>query len=293
MSVSRLENGRCPKVPGWNDQIFAQRDQRCLNSSRHRAPAVAGYEMNTSGGREPFGGDVPVDTTALNPSLVPAFALPPGYSRLKVVRSLNELVSTPFEDGINALCWPRALPGDFRAVVEALGAGEGIVTVDESCLHRLPLSDAGKTARDTLLADQQMLRACDLQPNLDCVHGSLREEPEGLFHTDVHSWHIDTATAPADTFLCTYVGATSEGLRNEAAQRRVDIPETRAELLRLYGGSDDAGFLEYLADFFYDLHYAPLPQAQPFSLSELATSGASPSGIPTMPVPPCVSTVPR
>ena len=40
---------------------------------------------------------------------------------------------------------------------------------------------------------------------------------------------------------------------------------TRAELLRLYGGDDDAGFLEYLTENFYDLHYASLPRAQPFS----------------------------
>jgi hypothetical protein len=197
--------------------------------------------------------------------MVPAFALPPGYTRIKVVRSLNELVSTPFEGGVNALCWPRTLPGDFREVVEGLGSGEGIVGVDESCLERLPLSDAGQIAREILLADQQILRACDLQPNLDCVHGSLRAEPAGLFHTDVHSFHIDTATAAADTYLCTYIGATSEGLRNDEAQRRVDIPETRAELLRLYAGSDDAGFLEYLAENFYDLHYVPLPQARPFA----------------------------
>ena len=87
----------------------------------------------------------------------------------------------------------------------------------------------------------------------------------GLFHTDVHSFHIDTATVVADTYLCTYIGATSEALRNDEARRRVDVPETRAKLLQLYGGSDDEGFLEYLADFFYDLHYAPLPQARPFS----------------------------
>jgi len=61
------------------------------------------------------------------------------------------------------------------------------------------------------------------------------------------------------------VGATSEGLRNDEAVRRVHIPETRAELLRLYGGNDDAGFLEYLAENFYDLHYAPLPMGRSFS----------------------------
>ena len=40
---------------------------------------------------------------------------------------------------------------------------------------------------------------------------------------------------------------------------------TRAELLRLYGGEDDAGFREYLADWFYDLHYVTLPGAQPYT----------------------------
>lgn len=93
----------------------------------------------------------------------------------------------------------------------------------------------------------------------NCVHGSERQEPEGLFHADVHSWHVDTDTVSADTYLCTYAGACSEGLPNEQAQRRVDVPATRAELLRLCGGQDDAGFREYMADWFYDLHYVPLP----------------------------------
>ena len=166
----------------------------------------------------------------------PLFTPPSGCNRVKRVRSLHELVTTPLENGINALCWPRTLPGNFGEVVEALPVGEGIVTVDESTLEGLPLSDTGKVARDILLADQQSLRNYDLQPNLDCVQGSEREEPEGLFHTDVYSWHIDTATVPADTYLCTYVGACSEALRNDEAQRRVDVHGTRAELLRLYGG---------------------------------------------------------
>ena len=114
------------------------------------------------------------------------------------------------------------MPGNFREVVDALPTGEGIVTVDESTLYGLSLRNAGKVVRDILLADQQNLRAYDLQPNLDCVHGSPRDALDGLFHTDVHSWHIDTATVPADTYLCTYVGVSSEGLNNDEAQRRVD-----------------------------------------------------------------------
>ena len=66
-------------------------------------------------------------------------------------------------------------------------------------------------------------------------------------------------------YLCTYFGAASEGLNNEEAIRRVDVPETRAELLSLYGGGDDECFHEGLEDHYYDLHYAPLPHAKPYS----------------------------
>ena len=219
------------------------------------------------------------------------FLHPPGYRRIKVVESLDELVTTPFKDGINAFCWPRVLPGDFLEVVERLGTGVGIVTVDEASLADLPLSGAGQLARDMLLKDQHLLRAFDLQPSLDCVHGSLRPAPAGHFHTDVHSFHVDTATVPADTYLCTYVGACSEGLRNDEAQRQVDVPETRAELLRLYGGSDEDDFLEYLAENFYDLHYVPVRSAQPFpfgvhNLWRIAIA------YPGNPVPPCVHRAP-
>ncbi len=214
-----------------------------------------------------------------------------GGARVKIVDSLHELVTTPFADGINALCWPRVLPGDFHEIVEALPAGEGIVPADEDQLASLTLSDTGKIARDILLADLEGLRAYDLQPELDCVHGNEREEPEGLFHTDVHSWHVDTATVPADTFLCTYVGACSEALPNEQAQRRVNVPETRGELLQLYGGKEDAGFREYLADWFYDLHYVPLPGAQPYSFGT-GNLWRVAIDYPGCPVPPCIHRAP-
>ena len=220
-----------------------------------------------------------------------SLSLPSGYTRVKVVDSLHQLITTPFADGVNALCWPRTLPGNFKEVIEALGPDEGIVTVDEASLAALSLGDGGKVAQDILLADQQNLRGYDLQPNLDAVHGSPREAPEGLFHTDVYSWHIDTATVPADTYLCTYVGACSEGLRHEDAVKRVDVPETRAELRRLYGGEDDTGFLEYLADHFYDLHYAPVTEARPFSFG-LGNLWRIAIEYPGAPVPPCVHRAP-
>lgn len=211
---------------------------------------------------------------------------------VRLVHSLDALVHTPFADGVNALCWPRSLPGDFREVVAALGPGEGIDTVDESHLESLHLSEAGQVARAILLADQRGLQAYDLQPNLDRVHGRERGVAEGLFHTDVCSWHVDTATVPADTYLCTYVGASSEGLRTDEALRRVDVPETRAELLRLYGGEDDAGFLEYLAENFYDLHYLPRLGARPFSFG-IGNLWRIAIAYPGCPVPPCVHHAPE
>jgi len=195
---------------------------------------------------------------------MPPFTPPPGYLRIKVVHSFHELVTTPFANGINALCWQRELSGDFGEVVARLGVNEEMATLDESYLRTLPLSAAGKAAVEILLADQELLRAHGLAPILDCIHGYPRDEESEIIPTHVYSFHADSATVEADTYLCTYCGASSEGLRNDEAQRRVDIPATRAALLQQYGSADDADFLAYLHDNCYDLHYAPAPHAQPF-----------------------------
>lgn len=217
--------------------------------------------------------------------------LPAGYTRVKAVHSLDELLNTPLADGINALCWSRSLPGDFGEVVTLLGAGEGITTVDEDRLRALPASAAGRTAIDILLEDQRALREHGLAPNLDCIHGYLRDESPGPVATDVFSFHADSATVEADTYLCTYHGACSEGLRNDEAVRRVDVPATRAELLRLHGRADDAGFVEYLADHCYDLHYVPIGQARPFSFG-LGNLWRIAIAWPGCPVPPCIHRAP-
>lgn len=213
------------------------------------------------------------------------------YPRLKVVGSFEELVMTPMRDGINALCWPRMLPGDFGEIVEKLGVGKGITSIDEERLLALELSDAGRVAREILLQDQELLRARELLPSLDCINGYENEIEPDLLRTDVQSWHVDSATVEADTYLCTYFGAASEGLRNEEAIRRVDVPEMRAELRQLYGGGDDMGFREFLNENYLDLHYKLLPHALPFSfglghLWRIATL------YPESPVPPCIHRAP-
>lgn len=193
------------------------------------------------------------------------FTPPQDYPRLKVVGSFEELVMTPMRDGINALCWPRTLAGDFGEIVEKLGVGRGITSLDETRLLALELSDTGLAAREILLQDQELLRSRELQPSLDCIKGYENEIDTELVRTDVQSWHVDSATVEADTYLCTYFGAASEGLRNEEAVRRVDVPELRWELLQLYGGVDGEGFREFLNENYLDLHYKPLPHALPFS----------------------------
>jgi len=196
---------------------------------------------------------------------MPAFTPPPGYPRIKVVNSFHELVTTPFAGGVNALCWPRTLPGDFGEVVEVLRAGEGITALDDARLQSLPVSAAGRVAVGILLEDQRLLRDHDRDPVLNCINGYPRDEDPGPVPTDVFSFHADSAPVEADTWLCTYHGPASEGLRNDEALRRVDVPETRAELLRLFGGQDDDDFREYLNENCYDLHYAPVPPARSFS----------------------------
>lgn len=220
-----------------------------------------------------------------------ALALPPGYTRIKRVHSFEELVSTPFANGVNALCWERALPGDFGEVVAAVGGGEGIVTLDEERLRALPLSEAGRMASEALLADLRLLRERELDPVLNCIHGYPRDESPEVVRTDVFSFHADSATVAADTYLCTYHGSASEGVGNDEVQRKVDIPAIRAELLRSFGGADDESFRAHLHEHCYDLHYAPTPRARPFSFG-LGHFWRIAIEYPGSPVPPCIHRAP-
>ncbi|MBL9190685.1 MAG: hypothetical protein JNK23_24620 [Opitutaceae bacterium] len=213
------------------------------------------------------------------------------YPCIRTVDSFAALAATPFADGVNALCWPRPLPEGFAEIVAQLGPGEGLVALDEARLRALPVGAAASPAIDLLLADLERLRALDLDPVLNLIHGYPRDDAPGPVATDVFSFHADSAPVPADTWLCTYHGPPSEGLPHAEALRRVDDPATRAALLRDYGGPDDAGFREHLHENCYDLHYAPQPGARPWSfgvghLWRIATE------YPGSPVPPCVHRAP-
>ena len=181
------------------------------------------------------------------------------------VGSFEELRATPFADGVNALCWERSLPGDYAEVIAKLGPGAGIVALEDERLRALGLGPAGRLAAEAMLADQALLREHDLAPSLNCVYDCVRGPDAGIVPTDVTSFHVDSAPVEVDTWLCTYFGACSEGLRPEEALLKVQIPEIRAALLKEYGGADDAGFAEFLHEHSYDSHYAPKPGAPPYS----------------------------
>jgi hypothetical protein len=328
----------------------------------------------------------------LPPFLIRPMSLVPD-SRIRRVTTFDELVTTPFADGINALCWPRALPGDFAEVVALLsdpkrrasrwqtpclgpserrgsdlpvpapesGEGltpcaasidppslsdepnEGMISIEPSTLESLladdlkrsaisgqpsaPSSDhstlnprpstapaapsshvtghtslsvAGRKAIEILLEDWQLLRALNRDPVLNLIHGYPRDEDGGPVPTDVFSFHADSAPVPADTWLCTYHGPPSEGLRNEDAVRKIDVPAIRAELLKLHGGPDDASFAEFLSENHYDLHYAPRADAP--SKTPSRSKGCYSFGLfnlwriacdyPDAPVPPCIHRAP-
>ncbi len=215
-----------------------------------------------------------------------------GPARVRQVGSFTELLATPFAGDVNALCWERTLPGDYAEVIARLGAGNGIVPLDDERLQTLNLSPAGQLAAEALLADQAMLRAHALAPSLNCIYDCVRGTDAGTVPTDVLSFHVDSAPVEVDTWLCTYHGAGSEGLANEDAIRKVDQPEIRQALLKEYGGADDADFAEYLHEQSYDLHYAPKPSASPyrfgqFSLWRIATQW------PGSPVLPCIHRAPE
>jgi hypothetical protein len=212
--------------------------------------------------------------------------------RVRPVGSFAELRATPFAGDVNALCWERTLPGDYAEVIAKLGPGKGIVAIDDDRLQALDLSPAGQLAAAALLADQALLRAHDLAPALNCIYDCVRGPDAGIVPTDVLSFHVDSAPVEVDTWLCTYHGACSEGLANEEALRKVDQPAIRAALLQEYSGVDDAGFTEFLSEHSYDLHYAPVPTAQPyafgtFSLWRIATQW------PGSPVLPCIHRAPE
>lgn len=222
-----------------------------------------------------------------------SFIPPAGYRRIGIVSSFEELVSASFGPDVNALCWPRQLPGDFDAVASCFAKIPEILSLDEEALMQCKpgLGQMGQLALAQLLEDSRLMRAHGLAPSLECVPRYLRDE-FSLLPTDVYSFHADRAPVPADTYLCSYNGSATEALRNEEALHCTDQPETRAALRRIFDEEGGDDFEEYLRENCYDLHYIPTAGAVPFSFG-LGHMWRIAIEYPGCPVAPCIHRAPE
>jgi hypothetical protein len=170
------------------------------------------------------------------------------------VSSFLELVNTPFQGSVNAMCWSRELGGDFAEIANKLKQRDDIAVIDEEELLSLSLSEKGIVARDIVLNDLQLLRDYGAAPTLNLLKCYERDVENPGFPTDVYSWHVDRSPIPTSTFLCTYYGASSDIVPNSQAEKKILVPEIRRELRKLFSGNDDE-FDVFLTENFYDLHY--------------------------------------
>lgn len=183
--------------------------------------------------------------------------------QFQYVTNFHDLINTPFQGEINAICWTRTLKGDFSEIVHKIELTENMTEVDQDELLGLNLSEQGQLAREILLNDLKLLTAFGASPILNII--KCYERDDSFFSTDVYSFHIDRSPVPTDTFLCTYYGESSEILPNAQAIQKVLIPEIREELKTLYHGGDE-GFESFLKENFFDLHYQAKAKAIPVSL---------------------------
>jgi hypothetical protein len=181
------------------------------------------------------------------------------------VKHFQDLVSRPFQGENNAICWTREISGDFEEIVNKVELDENITVVSEEDLQELTLTQQGQLAREILLNDLRLLTAHGAAPVLNVIKNYDRDDDFPFFPTDVYSYHVDRSPIPSDTILCTYYGEASEILPNSEVTQKILIPEIRAELKKLYDGTEE-GFEDFLIENFFDLHYQAKPDAQAISL---------------------------
>lgn len=226
-------------------------------------------------------------------------------SRRVQVDDFHTLLTRRFVDGVNAVCWPRTLPGDFAELARMLAPSEGLVVVTIDELVALPLSAAGRLAADVVCADLQLLQQLGKDPVFNAIAGYPRDTRGAAIATDVMSLHVDRAPVEVDTFLCTYFGAPSEGIDNDDAQLKMLEPEVRAALRQQWqtwhddddNDAEDRSFDAFVSEHSYDLHYRARDGAAPWSFGVGALWKIAVQW-PGCRVPPCIhrapdSTAPR
>lgn len=212
-------------------------------------------------------------------------------NHIHVVTNFQELVSAPFQGEINAICWTRNLIGDFSEIVEKIELKENMAILDPEELLELRLSEQGQLAREILLHDLNVLKAHGASPILNLIKCYERDDTYPFFPRDVYSFHVDRSPIPTDTFLCTYVGESSEIVPNSQAIQKVLVPEIRDELKKMYLGAEE-GFEAFLSEHFFDLHYQLKPQARTVSL-DLGHLWKLAIDHPESQVPPCIHRAPE
>lgn len=207
------------------------------------------------------------------------------------VTNFQDLVTTPFKGEVNAICWTRTLKGDFSEIVKKVALSGNITVIEQEELRELQLSEEGQLARDILLHDMKALEDHGASPVLNVITHYDRDDTFPFFPTDVYSFHVDRSPIPTDTFLCTYYGASSEILPNAQGEKKVLIPEIRAELKKLYDGAAE-GFESFLSEHCFDLHYQAKPNAHPINLG-LGNLWRLAVDHPESQVPPCLHRAPE
>lgn len=185
--------------------------------------------------------------------------------QVQLVSNFDELVNLPFQGEHNAMCWHRALQGDFLEIVNQLRLEEDVTEILEEDLLNLKLSEQGQLARNIILDDIKRLSECGAQPSLNLIRQYARDDEFDFISTDVYSYHVDRSPIATDTFLCTYYGAASDIVASDQVIQKIQIPEVIEQLKALYDGPTDQ-FHQFLEEYFFDLHYQPQPNARPINL---------------------------
>ncbi|MBB5622230.1 hypothetical protein HDE69_003295 [Pedobacter cryoconitis] len=212
-------------------------------------------------------------------------------NQIHCVTNFQDLISTPFNGEMNAICWTRELTGDFSEIVKKVELSGNITVLEQEELRELQLSEQGKLAREILLNDLKILEAHGASPILNVISYYDRDDSYPFFPTDVYSFHVDRSPIPTDTFLCTYYGEPSEILPNSQGTKKVLIPEIRVELKKLYHGAEE-DFESFLSEYFFDLHYQAKPDAHLINLG-LGHLWRLAVDHPESQVPPCLHRAPE
>ncbi len=140
--------------------------------------------------------------------------------QIRKVSTFSELVNTPFQGNMNAVCWYRDLVGDFNEIVSKLQLEENITEVSAEDLSALDLSEKGSAARDIILNDLKLLSDFGALPSLNLLKNYERDKEFDFISTDVYSYHVDRSPLVQILFLCTYHGAASDILPNAQAEQK-------------------------------------------------------------------------